>query len=137
MLNRICKIYIVWFLLIGLVLSASFVSAPEALAQESTYGGRDIISQIVVQGNQRIEADTVKSYIFVHKGDVYDEKEVDRSLKSLFNTGLFSDVKIGRSGKILVIEIAENPIINRIVFEGKQVEPFGYMHARFPKDLTD
>ena len=120
LLNRISKNYIVLFLWIGSVFGASFVAVTGAQAQQSTYGDRDIISDIVVQGNQRIEIDTVKSYIFVHKGDVYDEKEVDRSLKSLFNTGLFSDVKIGRSGKVLVIEIAENPIINRIVFEGNK-----------------
>tara|TARA_R110002096_G_scaffold151307_9_gene313819 strand:- start:39603 stop:41867 length:2265 start_codon:yes stop_codon:yes gene_type:complete len=90
------------------------------LAQQSSYGNQDVISDILVQGNQRIEVETVKSYIFVRKGDLYDEKQVDRSLKSLFNTGLFSDVKIGRSGQTLVIEIAENPIINRIVFEGNK-----------------
>ncbi|PCI32322.1 MAG: outer membrane protein assembly factor BamA [Alphaproteobacteria bacterium] len=120
LLNRINKNYIVLILWIVSVLGASLGVVSGAQAQQSTYGDRDIISDIVVQGNQRIEVETVKSYIFVHKGDVYDEKEVDRSLKSLFNTGLFSDVKIGRSGKVLVIEIAENPIINRIVFEGNK-----------------
>ncbi|PCI51341.1 MAG: outer membrane protein assembly factor BamA [Alphaproteobacteria bacterium] len=120
MLNRICKICIVWFYLIALVFGAAFLTASGVQAQQSAYGDRDIISDVVVQGNQRIEVETVKSYIFVHKGDIYDEKIVDRSLKSLFNTGLFSDVKIGRSGKTLVIEISENPIINRIVFEGNK-----------------
>jgi len=98
----------------------SALAASAAQAQQSAYGNLDIISDIVVKGNQRIEVDTVKSYIFVQKGDVYNEKEVDRSLKSLFNTGLFSDVKIGRVGSALVIEVAENPIINRIVFEGNK-----------------
>ena len=120
MLNRICRITIVWSFLVVSVLGVSLVGTMELRAQESAYRGIDIIDDIVVQGNQRIEVDTVKSYIFVQKGDVYNEKEVDRSLKSLFNTGLFSDVKIGRAGKTLVIEIAENPIINRIVFEGNK-----------------
>ena len=115
MLNCICKISTVWIFLVISVFGAS-----SAQAQQSAYGDRDIISDIIVQGNQRIEVETVKSYIFVQKGDVYNEKEVDRSLKSLFNTGLFSDVKIGRAGKLLVIEISENPIINRIVFEGNK-----------------
>jgi len=120
LLNRICRITIVWSFLVVSVLGVSLVGTMELRAQESAYRGIDIIDDIVVQGNQRIEVDTVKSYIFVQKGDVYNEKEVDRSLKSLFNTGLFSDVKIGRAGKTLVIEIAENPIINRIVFEGNK-----------------
>jgi len=118
LLNRISKICIVWSFLVGFIQSA--VVPDISRAQVSTYDKRDIISDIVVQGNQRIEVATVKSYIFVQKGDIYNEKEVDRSLKSLFNTGLFSDVKIGRSGKTLVIEISENPIINRIVFEGNK-----------------
>ncbi len=120
MLNCISKIFLVRFLLIGSAIGVSLLGISGAQAQQSVYKGRDIISEIVVQGNQRIEVDTVKSYIFVRKGDLYVEKEVDRSLKSLFNTGLFSDVKIGRSGSILVIEISENPIINRIVFEGNK-----------------
>ncbi len=120
MLNRICKTSIIWSFWVVSVLGGLSLALSGAYAQQSVYGDRDIISDVVVQGNQRIEADTVKSYIFVRKGDVYNEKEVDRSLKSLFNTGLFSDVKIGRSGQTLVIEIAENPIINRIVFEGNK-----------------
>jgi len=114
-INRIYKVCFVYSFLIFSALAAS-----AAQAQQSAYGNLDIISDIVVKGNQRIEVDTVKSYIFVQKGDVYNEKEVDRSLKSLFNTGLFSDVKIGRVGSALVIEVAENPIINRIVFEGNK-----------------
>lgn len=120
MLNCIGKICLVNFLLIGLMLGALLLGASGVQAQQSFSDDRDIISEIVVQGNKRIEVETVKSYIFVRKGDIYDEKEVDRSLKSLFNTGLFSDVKIGRAGRTLVIEIAENPIINRIVFEGNR-----------------
>jgi len=120
LLNRIVKICIVWSLLGGLVQGVFGLGISEANAQQASYDNRDIISDVVVEGNQRIESDTVKSYIFVRKGDLYNEKQVDRSLKSLFNTGLFSDVKIGRSGKTLVIKISENPIINRIVFEGNK-----------------
>lgn len=120
MINRIFKSCIVGSFWVVSSFGISVLSTGGALAQESAYGKLDIISDIVVTGNQRIEIETVKSYIFVQKGEVYNEKEVDRSLKSLFNTGLFSDVKIGRSGKTLVIEVAENPIINRIVFEGNK-----------------
>tara|TARA_R110002073_G_scaffold32099_6_gene97599 strand:- start:891 stop:3242 length:2352 start_codon:yes stop_codon:yes gene_type:complete len=119
-INRIFKSCIVGSFWIVSSFGISVVGTGTVLAQQSSYGNQDVISDILVQGNQRIEVETVKSYIFVRKGDLYDEKQVDRSLKSLFNTGLFSDVKIGRSGQTLVIEIAENPIINRIVFEGNK-----------------
>ena len=76
------------------------------------------ISQIAVQGNQRIEPATIRTYIAVQEGDPFDPIAIDRSLKNLFATGLFADVSIGRQGEIMIIRVVENPIINRITFEG-------------------
>ncbi len=76
------------------------------------------IQQIVVRGTQRIEPATVLSYISVHVGEPYDEQAVDRSLKTLFATGLFSDVKFNWNGSVLTVNVVENPIINQVVFEG-------------------
>ena len=76
------------------------------------------IQQIVVRGTQRIEPATVLSYISVHVGEAYDEQAVDRSLKTLFATGLFSDVKFNWNGSVLTVNVVENPIINQVVFEG-------------------
>src|SRR6185312_5915343 len=78
-----------------------------------------IIKAIVVHGTQRIEAATVVSYLTIHQGDNYDEQQVDASLKTLFATGLFADVKFGWDGQTLTVDVVENPIINRIVFEGE------------------
>lgn len=77
-----------------------------------------VISVISVEGNQRIEAETVRSYMEVSVGDPFDPVKIDESLKALFRTGLFADVQIFRRGNALVVEIEENPIINRINFEG-------------------
>jgi outer membrane protein insertion porin family len=78
------------------------------------------IRQIVVEGAQRIEPNTVRSYLLVQEGDAYDPARIDRSLKSLFATGLFADVAINRQGDVLVVKVVENPVINRIAFEGNQ-----------------
>jgi len=78
----------------------------------------EIISKIVVEGAQRVEANTVRSYLLVQEGDAFDSDRIDRSLKSLFATGLFADVTIQREGESLVIRVVENPVINRIAFEG-------------------
>ncbi|MEQ9518825.1 MAG: outer membrane protein assembly factor BamA [Parvibaculum sp.] len=78
----------------------------------------DTIVRIDVEGNQRIEAETVRSYMSFKAGETYDEKKVDESLKTLFQTGLFADVTIRRDGVRLVVAIAENPVINRVAFEG-------------------
>ena len=76
------------------------------------------ISDIQVSGNQRIEPDTVRSYMVLRAGDEFDDVKIDQSLKTLFATGLFADVSIRREGSSLVVTIVENPIINRVAFEG-------------------
>lgn len=78
----------------------------------------DVIRQITVEGAQRIEPGTVKSYLLIREGDAFDALRLDRSLKSLFATGLFADVSARRRGFTLVISVVENPVINRIAFEG-------------------
>ena len=76
------------------------------------------ITDIRVVGTQRIDPETVRSYLLVHTGDPWDPERIDASLKALFATGLFADVKLVRDGGILVVKVVENPIINRIAFEG-------------------
>ncbi len=78
----------------------------------------DFVREIVVEGAQRIEPETVRSYLLIREGDRFDAKRIDRSLKSLFATGLFADVTMRREGDALVITLVENPVINRIAFEG-------------------
>lgn len=91
-----------------------------AQAQESeTAGDRSgVIQEIRVEGNQRIEAATVRSYMAVAPGEPFDPAKLDQSLKNLFATGLFDDVTIRREGDDVVVSLVENPIINRIAFEG-------------------
>lgn len=90
-----------------------------ALAQQQQESG-GVIRRIVVEGNQRIEPSTVESYLAVRPGDPFDPQKLDESLKSLFATGLFDDVSLDRQGDTLVVKVVENPIINRIAFEGNK-----------------
>ena len=76
------------------------------------------ITDIKIQGLERIEPETVRSYLLLQSGDPWDPERVDGSLKALFATGLFADVKLDRQGNTLVVHVVENPIINRIAFEG-------------------
>jgi len=80
----------------------------------------NVIRSIEVRGNNRIEADTVRSYMLLQPGDRFDADRLDRSLKSLFATGLFADVKVGRDGNRVLVEVVENPIVSRIAFEGNR-----------------
>ncbi len=80
----------------------------------------DVIDQVVVQGNQRIEATTVESYLAVKQGEVFDPAKLDQSLKNLFASSYFDDVSLVREGNILLVKVVENPIINRIAYEGNR-----------------
>jgi len=83
-----------------------------------TLSGNNTIRQIIVEGAERVEPGTVKSYMVAREGDSFDPARIDKSLKSLFATGLFADVTLRRKGDALVVSVVENPIINRIAFEG-------------------
>lgn len=79
-----------------------------------------VIRTIQVQGNQRVEANTVASYLLFAPGDPYSETRIDTSVKTLYATGLFADVAIDpRDGNVLV-QVIENPIINRVILEGNK-----------------
>jgi len=88
--------------------------APQAQAAPT------VIKSVQVAGNQRIEANTVASYLLFAPGDPYSETRLDTSIKTLYATGLFADVSIDpRDGNVLVT-VVENPIINRVILEGNK-----------------
>ena len=97
-----------------------------ALAQNAAAPGsgvlnaaaQDVIREIRIEGTQRIEPETIRSYMRVNPGDRFNPVLLDRSLKNLFSTGLFADVTLRQEGGTLVVSVVENPIVNRIAFEG-------------------
>jgi outer membrane protein insertion porin family len=92
-----------------------------AHAQEAGEGATsetEIIQFIRVEGTQRVEEETVRAYMVVREGMVDDVDMVDQSVKTLFASGLFSDVTIRRSEGGLIVSVVENPIVNRVSFEG-------------------
>lgn len=93
--------------------------APAQLAQAQE-GAPTIVRTIQVQGNQRIEANTVASYLLLAPGDPVSAVRMDTSVKTLYATGLFADVAIDESDGNVVVRVIENPIINRVVLEGNK-----------------
>ena len=85
-------------------------------AQSLLDGGT--IEEIRIEGSQRVDPSTVQSYMRLDPGDPFDALRLDESLKALFATGLFADVTLTRQGDALIVRVVENPIINRIAFEG-------------------
>ncbi|HTK34997.1 MAG TPA: outer membrane protein assembly factor BamA [Caulobacteraceae bacterium] len=96
-------------------------SAPAApAAPAAAEAPSAVVRDIVIQGNERIEASTVASYLPIARGDRVDAASIDVALKSLFRTDLFADVRIEMQGDTLVVRVVENPIINQVVFDGNK-----------------
>src|ERR1700726_798624 len=92
-------------------LGVALVSSP-AVAQT--------VSSIEVQGNRRVEIETIRSYFKGGAGGHLDQGQIDDGLKALIETGLFQDVKINQAGGHLLVTVIENPVIGRIAFEGNK-----------------
>ena len=107
--------FIIFVLLTLICVNVSDINAQEGNVAE--------VKEIVVEGNQRVESDTIKTFLPVKVGSRYSDSELNSALDELFATGLFSDVKIRRTEGIVTVEVVENPIINELVFEGnKRIE---------------
>ncbi|MGD9965479.1 MAG: outer membrane protein assembly factor BamA [Hyphomonadaceae bacterium] len=110
---------------VGAGAGAFLAAATDAYAQENQTTTAQTaqpsgvaIRRVVVEGNQRIEPATISSYLQIGPGDTFDPERIDMSIKTLFATGLFADVQIEQRGTDLVVSVIENPIINRVIFEG-------------------
>ncbi|MGE4056637.1 MAG: outer membrane protein assembly factor BamA, partial [Vicinamibacterales bacterium] len=79
-----------------------------------------VVREIRVEGNRRVEPETVRSYLAFTVGDRYEPGKVDQSLKALFSTGLFADVKINPSGSGVLVTVIENPVVAKVAFEGNR-----------------
>jgi outer membrane protein insertion porin family len=77
-------------------------------------------TRIDVEGNRRVEADTIRSYFKVGPNDRLDSAKIDAALKALYNTGLFQDVRITPSNGRILVTVTENAVINRVAFEGNR-----------------
>lgn len=78
------------------------------------------VQSIEVVGNQRIEADTIRSFVLFRPGDAFDDDRLDRSLRTIFGSGLFRDARLARVGDRIVVTVVENPLVNRVAFEGNR-----------------
>src|SRR5579862_6708325 len=96
---------------VATALVATFASAPAAA---------QTVASIEVEGNRRVEADTIRSYFKPGPNGQLDAGSIDDGLKALIETGLFQDVKINRERGRLVVVVVENPVIGRIAFEGNK-----------------
>jgi outer membrane protein insertion porin family len=104
-------------LVLGGVLSDAGELSPAA---RPAYAQAPAVSSIAVQGNQRVEAETIRSYFRAGPSGRLDAFQIDEGVKALYATGLFRDIQTSIQGGRLIIIVVENPVINRIAFEGNK-----------------
>ena len=92
------------------------MSLPAAVAEPASPPGE----VIAVEGNRRVDAETVRSYFHAGSDGRFDEAARDAALKSLIETGLFDKVSIDRTARGLVVHVTEAPVLNRVAFEGNK-----------------
>ena len=101
----------------ALVIAALALFSAQAFAAGTTAPARETIE---VEGNRRIDAETVRSYFHAAGDGRFDEAARDTALKALLSTGLFDKVEIERAGERLVVHLHEAPLLDRVAFEGNR-----------------
>ena len=107
-------------LLAALVMCALPVVGTLAAILVSPPAAAQTVSSIQVEGNRRVELETIRSYFKPGPGGRLDQAAIDDGLKALIETGLFQDVKINSAGGRLLVTVVENPVIGRVAFEGNK-----------------
>ncbi len=104
----------------AVALSAAVVAPGAFVAQMSMISVAEaaVVSRIDVRGNQRVDAATVRSYLGIAPGKQFSNADIDEAVKRLFDTGLFSDVRINQAGGALVVQVSEYQIVNQVLFQG-------------------
>src|SRR6059058_5182896 len=96
------------------------VAVPMGGALMSVPAAAQTVASISVEGNRRVEVETIRSYFKPGPGGRLSQAEIDDGLKALIETGLFQDVRINQAGGRIVVVVVENPVIGRIAFEGNK-----------------
>ena len=99
---------------------ALFCGVAAVSVAASTSASAQTVTAVDVVGNQRVDADTIRSYVRIRPGERADAQRIDEALRTLYAIGLFEDVNIRMSGSRLVVTVREAQVINRVVFEGNR-----------------
>merc|ERR1739841_289088 len=92
--------------------------AAQPVAQPATQQAQQIVRTIAVSGAQRLEPQTILSYIQLRPGQEWNQVVGDQVLKELYATELFANASVSYDNGAVLIEIVENPVVNRIILEG-------------------
>ncbi len=97
---------------------AAAANARNEVALPASAANSGVIRSVTIRGTERLEPETVRSYLNLNIGERYDRERTDQALKALFASELFADATIRDDNGALTVEVKENPVINRIIIEG-------------------
>lgn len=80
----------------------------------------DPVTAIKITGNERVEPETVRTYLPFKEGDNFDPAQSSYLVRSLYATGLFANVEVGQTDGVVTVNVVENPLVNKVVFEGNK-----------------
>ncbi|WP_242112215.1 outer membrane protein assembly factor BamA [Luteimonas aquatica] len=101
-------------------IAPSSAPAAPALAPAPVDNSGFVVSDIRIDGLQRIGAGTVFTYLPIERGDVADHARIAQAVRALYKTGFFEDIKVDRQGDILVVTVTERPAINKLTLTGNK-----------------
>ena len=97
-----------------------------------------VVRNITVNGTGQAGSDAIKSKLTIKPGQSFTDADLNQSIRNLYSSGYFSDVKISVSGSTLVVNVTENQLINQVVFNGnrkvsdKKLEGVVQLHSLGP-----
>src|SRR5215469_1391847 len=100
----------------GLLLAVGFVGFGSGAVLAAPRQGA--AAQIVIEGNRRVDADTIRQYFKPGPGGRLDADAINEGIKALYASGLFEDIRISRQGGRLIVSVTEAAVIDRVAFEG-------------------
>jgi outer membrane protein insertion porin family len=103
---------------VGLLLGGVLFGVASSVVASVPTWAQSAAAQIVIEGNRRVEADTIRSYFKIAPGEHLDAAKIDSALKALYSSGLFQDIRISHAGGRLIVTVVEAPVVDRIAFEG-------------------
>src|SRR5579862_7430423 len=103
----------------GLLLVMSFIGATSSVVLAAP-GERAGATTLVVEGNRRVDTDTIRSYFKAEAGGRLTAADIDAGLKALYASGLFQDIHIAQQGEKVIVTVVEASVIDRVTFEGNR-----------------
>jgi outer membrane protein insertion porin family len=103
----------------GLLLGASLVGyTPGTAIAAPRERAAVAATQIVVEGNRRVDADTIRQYFKATPGERLSADQINAGIKALYESGLFQTINVSTQGNRVIVSVVEAPVIDRLTFEG-------------------